>query len=389
MEAYEELERLEQGVMSYYSGDYEKAARLLEPSVEAGWDDACCLLGFMYAEGLAGLNKDPGTVRKYWNRVRSRGIGKGSHVMLGRYTIFDGRVAPLGWFVRERRGNDFLLISDLIIDTCKYNNAFGETTWEQSDLRAFLNGEFLEKTFSARERERLIARTRLQNASNKDFAYSNGGNDTVDQIFVLSIEEAQRYYVDGTPQRQCDGNVRGRDGSTPPLYYYEADRSACGYSTPYAKKRGLELSTNAASSVTPAAGWWLRTPGYNNTAAAFIDGNARIVSTGCEVNRGGIGVRPAMWLRLETASESDYGTSRGETTTSSYGTSRREAATSSYGTSRRETTTSSYTTPHREASTSNPPEESSARPTWYDNHREEMAAYRDRKRYDDDNDEKF
>lgn len=302
MEAYEELERLNQGVMAFYSGEYEKAARFLQESAEAGWSEAYCLLGLMYADGLGGLAKDPERAGSYWNCIQRNGINQSTPVMLGRYPVSAGRTAPLTWFVLERRGNDVLLISSQIIDGRQYHHQVDDITWAQSDLRTWLNGEFLETAFSARERERLIARTRVQNSANKDYPGTIGGDNTVDQVFLLSMEEAQRYYIKGTPWRESGGNLSGDDSIIPnitiPIYYYHADKSAMGYCTLYAKSKELVDNIVVGSTSVSVASWWLRTPGCCNLTAAFAGYDGYLVPTGYNVDYI-CGVRPAMWLHLE------------------------------------------------------------------------------------------
>lgn len=68
-----------------------------------------------------------------------------------------------------------------------------ETTWEKCELRKWLNDDFYESSFTAEEKER-IARTPTIN-TNIPFYGTNAGRDTVDKIFLLSIEEAENYFA--------------------------------------------------------------------------------------------------------------------------------------------------------------------------------------------------
>ena len=86
-----------------------------------------------------------------------------------------------------------LLLSEEIIDMRPYHGAGGEITWEYSEIRAWLNGEFLDR-FSSEERMR-IRQTNVINNPNPWFGTSSG-NNTTDRAFLLSVEEVVRYFGD-------------------------------------------------------------------------------------------------------------------------------------------------------------------------------------------------
>ena len=50
---------------------------------------------------------------------------------------------------------------------------------------------------------------------------------------------------------------------------------------------------------TPFCKWWLRTPGYNRNYVAIIENDGLIDYDGNEEIDNYIGVRPAMWIKLD------------------------------------------------------------------------------------------
>ena len=104
----------------------------------------------------------------------------------------------------------------------------------------------------------------------------DGGNDTIDRGFLLSVEETVRYFGDS-------GLLSNRPGDEWVI------------SDAYNEARS---SRNLYGSV---AGWWLRTPGISPVHAVVVDIPGTIFVYGSiVVDMGGqaLGVRPAMWLYL-------------------------------------------------------------------------------------------
>jgi hypothetical protein len=186
---------------------------------------------------------------------------------LGAYGYEPMEYAGYNWFVLERADGKVLLLSISIIDYQSPYDHEGET-WEDSSLRQYLNGDFY-YSIAREERER-IADTEVANNDNPWYGTA-GGNDTIDKIFFLSIEEVVKYFGDSgqlanRPNRGFWGPASAIDDE------YNAARVA------YA------LDGNAMS-------WSLRSPG----GVVFDDG---IVFFDADAGGGG-GVRPALWLNLQ------------------------------------------------------------------------------------------
>ena len=172
---------------------------------------------------------------------------------------------PIHWTVREIVNGKALLISDGPIDCRKFNTEWRSMTWEGCSLRKWLNGEFLEEAFTTEERSRIAS---VQN-SNPAIPRSgiDGGADTSDMIFCLSLDEALKFFPTD-------------------------EERICKPSTQQASVRIWTWMENGASS------WWLRTPGEQGWYAAFVGATGKINYFGDNITEETIGVRLAMWVAL-------------------------------------------------------------------------------------------
>lgn len=166
---------------------------------------------------------------------------------------------PIEWIVLDEQDGRLLLISRYIIDAKPYHEEYENITWEQSDLRFWLNEVFYEEAFTREEREQ-IQKVQLSNPDNPDYG-TEGGNDTIDSVFLLSVEEAEQYFSS------------------------ESKRKARG--TTYANERWSN-----------PAWWWLRSPGCDASNAAFVHYYG-YVSAGGDYVDFDTGVRPALWVDVK------------------------------------------------------------------------------------------
>ncbi|MDR2532743.1 MAG: DUF6273 domain-containing protein [Oscillospiraceae bacterium] len=157
------------------------------------------------------------------------------------------------WRVLDVQDGKALIITENMTEGRTYHSDYVEMTWEKSDIRAYLNSEFYNR-FSSEERERITETTVINNDNSRGIP---GGNDTVDRIFLLSIDEAHKYFADDSAR-----------------IVFNAD------SEPYS--------------------WWLRSPGFNAYMAAQVksDGSVFIDVNNQDINNVLLGVRPAMWVRF-------------------------------------------------------------------------------------------
>ena len=134
-------------------------------------------------------------VAEAWKNLVS--INEEGYVVFGAYEQ-DGNTAngaePIEWQILGEDENGVLLVSRYILDKYQFDPAEEniKVTWEQCTLRRWMNQEFLSNAFTEEEQE-LIIHANITTPDNR-FYGSEGGNDTVDQVFCLSIEDILKYY---------------------------------------------------------------------------------------------------------------------------------------------------------------------------------------------------
>ena len=196
-------------------------------------------------------------------------ITAGSVIPFGTYeqdnNLVNGR-EPVEWIVLSVRGREALLISRYALDIIPYHTELTDITWENSSLREWLNEEFRKKAFTYND-QTIIIWTDVDNsdAQGNSSWKTTGGNNSRDRIFLLSCSEANDYLA----------KIRGEEICTP---------------TKYAAAKGEKIR-NLKS------GWWLRSPGYRQNYAAYVDTDGSIHNT--HVNYMKMYIRPVLWLNLD------------------------------------------------------------------------------------------
>lgn len=224
---------------------------------------------------------------------------------------------PIEWVILDENENGILLLSRYVLDDANYNDTKEEVTWETCSLREWLNNDFYNTAFDDEMKSHINTVT-LDNEDNQHYG-SQGGNETSDKIFCLSVSEILEYYdfnswyTESNPyhyqnerskdeydygfcedliaQARAYGFHRGADNHEITDYNYnegsigsEYPLSEQGYSDSCIGKLG--------------ANWWLRTPGLSNVCACYVgtygetgESNSAIVNDIlC------IGVRPALYI---------------------------------------------------------------------------------------------
>ncbi len=189
----------------------------------------------------------------------------GDRVAFGSYPQSSDTPEPIVWRVLDITDGKAMMISENLLDCKKYHEVSENVTWETCTLRRWLNGEFMNRAFSADERNKL-SRVKIPNPDNASYG-TKGGNPTEDYVFCLSIDEANKYF--------------GGD----------EDRKA--KPTAVARKNGCYVS-----SVFGTGWWWLRSPGVNSSRAANVDSDGGIGGLGSSVHNDDFGVLPVVLARL-------------------------------------------------------------------------------------------
>lgn len=200
----------------------------------------------------------------------------------------DWNEEPIEWIILEKDSENkrALIISKYILDVRfnVYKSGEKNTTWENSNIRTWLNNEFYNIAFTEEEKNK-IKEVQLVNEDNDDYM-TLGGRDTMDKIFLLSISEARKYFSNGDNLGNKDQLVRV--GAAKGTQYAAHRRLGI---IPKNKQDGYEewMLENSAYN--------LRSPGGSQESTAAVGPDA-IISTsgfvGTGLNRRG--VRPAMWI---------------------------------------------------------------------------------------------
>lgn len=169
------------------------------------------------------------------------------------------------WLVLEVKDGKALVVSKYALDCKQYNTSNTDVTWETCTLRKWLNNDFINAAFSSYEKAMIPTVT-----VSADKNSTNPGNATQDQVFLLSITEANKYFGSDSA-RQCKP-------------------------TDYAFANGAYFN-----SVNGNCWWWLRSPGvtqYSAHSAAYVHSSGGVYESGSDVDIGTSAVRPAMWISI-------------------------------------------------------------------------------------------
>lgn len=190
-------------------------------------------------------------------------IAKGNHVHFGNYWQNDDKSkTPIEWIVLDVKGNEVLLLSSYVLDAHVFYHEFVLKTWKDSDIRKWLNTEFLETAFSEKEKEMIV----LSDLNNECYRYG-----VSDRIFCLDFFDLHTY-------------LDAQD-----LLSYKIEPSLQCKPTNYAISKGVSVTNGFCW-------WWTR-------EVAMFDPTVFVVNSGGSCNEYTIhsndcGVRPALRVRL-------------------------------------------------------------------------------------------
>ena len=286
------------GWLALEDGDWQRADEFFERVLDIDHQHAPAYLGKLCAElnikaeaDLANHVRPLDDMRNYQRalqfadaRYKAKVTGYNQAIMARMQEHQIGSIIQLGgynWRVLDVKDGKALIITENIIERRPYNVDAKEITWETCTLRKYLNGEFLQ-TFTNEEQGR-IAETRISNPDNLWYG-TTGGNDTVDKVFLLSLEEVNKYFGDSGDYQ----NKRRKEYSNGK--WVSADN---GYGFSNAND-----SDRAAHYSSQASWWWLRSPGCGSSDAASVGVSGGVIVNGLLVGNVHNGVRPALWLNL-------------------------------------------------------------------------------------------
>lgn len=202
---------------------------------------------------------------------------------------------PIEWIILEKQGNRALLLSKYILDCKCYNNEDTSITYENSSIRNWLNGYFVNTAFINDEKLKIV----LQQNSHDDNTNFNRivvSNPTTDNVFLLSINDIAKYFYNNN-------------------YEFDINKKLLAKGTNYAKSinnNGQKLNVmdvyeafddGNAEHVKEEmfrngySKYWLSDIMIHRDMphwAAYIDDSSLVDDTG--IDDLVIGVRPAIWV---------------------------------------------------------------------------------------------
>lgn len=178
---------------------------------------------------------------------------------------------PYSWEVLDVQDGKALLITEDILEMIRFNEEYEAIVWADSSIRKYLNEDFYNENFSDEEKSKIIEVT--NSTPDNEWFGTEGGPDTQDKIFLLSIEEVVRYYGDS-------GQL---ENGNPDSEYFIDD----------------EYNEGRIAYNEGVAEWWfLRSPGGEAGRAADMSDVGTIILYG-DCTNAGHGTRPALWVSMQ------------------------------------------------------------------------------------------
>lgn len=201
------------------------------------------------------------------------GLSAGDTLTMGAWEQDNDRAngsEAISWSVVNVAEDHMVLLADSILECMAYDEN-GSSDWSASTVRAFLNGDFYDKAFTAEEKGVIGKRTTVTE-DNPDYK-TKSGSECKDSVILLSIDEYR-------------------------VYMSKADSKKAAEASEYAKKRGCHDYVKEKGGEELHGSWfWLRSAGYASGYAAicYSDGE---VGSGGQLTTAKLGVRPAIIINL-------------------------------------------------------------------------------------------
>lgn len=214
----------------------------------------------------------------------------GDVVFFGQYeqdaNLYNG-FENIAWYVLDEVDGNLMLMSVYLLDSVKFHqNPTSNNTWESSYVRSWLNDYFYNHAFSDKEKPQILKST-INNYSEYETTGHVDSNDTEDFVYLLSMEEKEKYITDSDLRNAF---------LTEFSYRKNADTDFV-----------LNFSSDSLFEETRYGFWWLRTPVAKDVVAggksAFIEMEFSINGKPVKKIEGystfsyGTCVRPIIWIQ--------------------------------------------------------------------------------------------
>ena len=202
---------------------------------------------------------------------------------------------PIKWRVLSVNGDDAFLVADQSLDVQRYNDACKDVTWETCTIRSWLNGygsssnvcgkdysndNFINRAFTDSEQS-AIRTVAVENKDNLLYG-TEGGNNTIDKVFLLSCDEVTNPDYGFSGDYSVDDEARKRK-----ITAYVA--------------AGGTIGSGGMNSEGSTDTWWLRSPGYDSIHAMYVSSSGFVLQYGNYVNSSIFAVCPALHLNLSSS----------------------------------------------------------------------------------------
>ena len=250
------------------------------------------IIPYDYKEGirLAKLVTDNNNQYLLAHAERDYGRYDYDTVVFGKYYDYKDKATNLEWIVLDKEEDRALLLCKEVIDCKCFDDTNIETTYKNSTIRKWLNEEFYNEAFSNVEKNNIIEtnNTNINLQGNRD-------EDTIDKVFLLSLDEVQKYFgeLDNIDKNNGYDNIvhNNKAQAFPTTYAKEVDN--LGEKLFYSKAEGKDYNG--------ACEWWLRTMNsdHKSTAIVYCNGYAEGLEKEHLINYKNRGVRPAIWVKCK------------------------------------------------------------------------------------------
>ena len=201
-------------------------------------------------------------------------LAVGEYISFGHYpqTASGTDDMPIEWIVLEAYGDSALLLSRYALDCQPFNTKQESVTWETCTLRKWLNSNFYNRAFSAEEKKSILE----SNVSAEMHSSGDPGNATRDQVFLLSLAEAEAYFASNEERR--------------------------GAATDYAIQQGAISDDDFIADGRGSTAWWLRTLIYDSFRDAILVSEDGALHA-CDNANAYVAVRPCIRIQLSDTAQ--------------------------------------------------------------------------------------
>jgi hypothetical protein len=227
---------------------YNQAIKLME---EEKFEEAATAFGEMdgYKDSAEKKQEAIGKYQEYLWQVELVSL---KNAKVGDIVEFGNYLSNTEWIVLDEKNGKKLLLSRYAFDSRQYNSTNESVTWESCTIRDWLNTKYVDIAFDKNEKT-ILANTEIVNNSSSEYEIENG-NNTIDKIFLLSIDEVENYLSSEEDRKAFD-----------------VDGKVCS--------------------------WWVRATGKISNRASYITGGGGLSNGEVYVDTKK-GIRPALWIDL-------------------------------------------------------------------------------------------